>query len=111
MLRAALALLTMLACAVCVQAQAEEKPHDTADVRITFIPPPIRGTLTLGIYDKAGKLVRVLHREATEEAFTVGLNGLITTWDGKDDSGAVLPPGKYHARGYSVGALEVEGVA
>ena len=109
--RVALALLTLLACTVCVQAQDEEKPPKTADVRITFLPPPIKGTLTLGIYNKAGKLVRVLHREATEEAFTVGLNGLITTWDGKDDSGAVLPPGKYHARGYSVGTLEVEGVA
>lgn len=109
--RVALALLILLACTLSARAQDTDTAHEPHGVRITFLPPPIKGTLSLGIYDNAGKLVRVLHREATEEEFTIGLNGLITSWDGKDDSGLVLPPGKYHARGYSVGALEVEGVA
>ncbi len=71
----------------------------------------MEGTLSLGIYDKAGKLVRILAREATEKDFTIGLNGLITSWDGRDDAGRVLPAGTYSARGFSVGKLAVEGVA
>ena len=78
-------------------------------VRITFLPPPLEGTLSLGIHDKAGKLVRTLHREATEKAFTVGLNGFITHWDGKDDAGTVLAAGKYFARGFAVGAVQFKG--
>ncbi|MDR3400955.1 MAG: hypothetical protein P4L99_00525 [Chthoniobacter sp.] len=80
-------------------------------MRITFLPPPMEGTLSLGIYDKKGKLVRTMAREATEKDFTVGLNGLITFWDGKDDTGKVMPPGLYAARGYSVGAIDVDGIA
>ena len=80
-------------------------------MRITFVPPPMEGTLSLGIYDKKGKLVRVMAREATEKDFIIGLNGLITFWDGKDDAGKAMPPGIYAARGFSVGAIEVEGVA
>ena len=71
----------------------------------------MEGTLSLGIYDKTGKLVRTLASEAEEKDFTIGLNGLITHWDGRDDSGKVLPAGAYSARGYSVGAISVEGVA
>jgi hypothetical protein len=89
----------------------EEEPPQTKGVRIMFIPPPMQGTWSLGIYDKKGKLVRVLAREATEKNFTVGLNGLITFWDGRDDSGKALPPGTYSASGYAVGTLEVEGIA
>jgi hypothetical protein len=79
-------------------------------MRITFLPPPMEGTLSLGIYDKKGRLVRVIAREATEKDFIIGLNGLITYWDGKDDAGKNMPPGIYYARGYSVGAIDVEGV-
>ena len=88
---------------------AQEPPP--SGVRITFLPPPMEGTLSLGIYDAAGKLVRVLARDATEKDFTIGLNGLITTWDGRDDGGRALAKGTYSARGFAVGALDVEGVA
>jgi hypothetical protein len=92
---------------------AQETPPSPKElgVRITFLPPPMEGTLSLGIYDKKGKLVRVLAREATEKDFIVGLNGLITHWDGKDDAGMTVAHGTYEIRGYSVGALDVEGVA
>ncbi len=55
--------------------------------------------------------MRRLARRPDRIAFTVGLNGLITSWDGKDDDGKPLPPGKYAARGYAVGQLKVEGEA
>ena len=79
-------------------------------VRIRFLPPPLEGTISLGIYDATGKLVRVLHREADLEEFEIGSDALSTTWDGKNDTGAALPPGKYHARGYAVGEVLVDGI-
>jgi hypothetical protein len=77
-------------------------------VRISFVPPPLDGTISLGIYDTSGKLVRVLHQQASLDAFTIGADALVTKWDGKNDDGEELPAGKYHARGYAVGALLVE---
>ena len=80
-------------------------------VHIRFVPPPLEGTISLGIYDSTGKLVRVLQREAEVEDFEVGSDALGTTWDGKNDRGEMLPPGKYQARGYVVGDnVDVEGV-
>jgi hypothetical protein len=93
-------------------AQEENAPAPKRHgVQITFVPPPMEGTLSLGVFDEAGKLVRILKREATEKEFTLGLNGLITQWDGKNEAGAAAPPGKYSVRGYAVGELDVEGVA
>ena len=107
-----------LACMLCAlpPASAQEDaelppPPKRPGVRITFVPPPLKGTLSLGIFNKAGKLVRTLHREAATKEFVVGLNGLITWWDGKDDAGAVAPSGKYFVRGFAVGAVEFEGEA
>ena len=86
-------------------------PPKRPGVRITFLPPPLDGTLSLGIFNKAGKLVRTLHRAARTKEFVVGLNGLITWWDGKDDAGAAAPVGNYFARGYAVGTVEFQGEA
>jgi len=80
----------------------------TRSVRISFVPPPLEGTISLGIYDGNGKLVRVLHQEAELDEFTVGADALVTQWDGKNDDGEDLPAGKYHARGYLVGHFKVE---
>ena len=79
-------------------------------VRISFLPPPLEGRISLGIYGEGGKLVRVLHREADLDEFDAGDDALNTMWDGKDDAGEPLPPGKYRARGCVVGDLEVEGI-
>ena len=91
----------------------EDQPPPPAKpgVRITFLPPPTEGVLSLGIYDKNRKLVRVLAREATKKDFFVGLNGFITNWDGADDAGKPAPTGTYSARGFAVGELAVEGIA
>jgi hypothetical protein len=55
--------------------------------------------------------VRVLQREDAVSDFTAGHDALETTWDGTDDDGKSLPNGKYHARGFVVGGLKVEGVS
>jgi hypothetical protein len=82
----------------------------TRSVRVSFVPPPLEGTISLGIYDTTGKLVRVLHQEAQLNDFTIGADALVTQWNGKNDAGEDLPAGKYRARGYLVGALKVEDV-
>src|SRR5438094_7785102 len=83
-------------------------PSASRSVPLRFVPPPMEGTISLGIFDSNGKLVRVLHREAKIDIFTVEENSLSTTWDGKNDAGEELPAGKYRARGYLVGKLRVE---
>ena len=91
----------------------QDAPKRSSSVPITFLPPPIENaTYSLGIYDaKTGKLVRRLCEAAGQDTFKIGLNGLNTSWDGKDDDGKPLAPGRYAARGYAVGALKVEGEA
>ena len=110
-----LVLLAGSASAPVLSGQEAEKPVtvERAKIALSFLPPPLEtATYSLGIYDaKTHKLVRRLHEFASEGAFTVGLNGLITSWDGKDDAGKQVPPGRYAARGYAVGALKVEGKA
>lgn len=83
-------------------------PSPARSVRISFVPPPIDGTISLGIYDHAGKIVRVLHQNAHLNDFTIGADALATRWDGKDEGTQDLPSGRYHARGYLVGALNRE---
>src|SRR6478672_5641588 len=80
-------------------------PSPARNVRISFIPPPMDGAISLGIYDQAGKIVRVLHQNAQFDDFAIGADALVTRWDGKDNEHQDLPAGRYHARGYLVGAL------
>jgi hypothetical protein len=83
-------------------------PSPARSVGISFVPPPLEGRISLGIYDAKGKLARVLHQEADLNEFKIGADALMTQWDGKNDDGENLPAGKYHARGYLVGPLKVE---
>lgn len=87
---------------------ASVSPSAWQSVRITFVPPPLEGTISLGIYDHDGKLVRVLHQEAELDEFTVEADGLETKWDGKNDDAEILPAGKYRARGYVVGRCKID---
>src|SRR5207249_6745495 len=83
-------------------------PSPARSVRISFIPPPMDGTISLGIYDQAGKMVRVLHQNAQLNDFAIGADALVTRWDGKDDGHQDLPSGRYRAHGYLVGPLKRE---
>src|SRR5437588_5228312 len=85
-------------------------PSASRSVPLRFVPPPMEGTISLGIFDSDGKLVRVLHREAKIDIFTVEENSLSTTWDGKNEAGEDSPAGKYRGRGYLVGKLKGEDV-
>ena len=83
-------------------------PSPARSVRISFIPPPMDGAISLGIYDQAGKMVRVLHQNAQLDDFTIDPDSLVTRWDGKDDGQQDSPSGRYHARGYLVGPIKRE---
>ena len=80
-------------------------------VEIRFVPPSAEGTVSLGIYDNAGKLVRVLCDEWPIANFSAGLNGLSTEWDGKDSDGQPVAAGAYTARGFHMGDVAVDGEA
>ncbi len=83
-------------------------PSSTQDIAFAV---PGEGLISLGVFNKAGKLVRILHALDGEEAFRIGLNGYITRWDGLDSAGQKVPAGRYFVRGYLVGDVLVEGVA
>ena len=111
--------LLLFTCGPAIYSQDSPTPIGTAaptpspsarSIRISFVPPPLDGTISLGIYDAKGKLVRVLFREADINEFTIGHDALSTTWDGKDDAGENVPAGKYSAHGFVVGDLKIEGV-
>ena len=76
-------------------------------VRISFVPPPLEGKISLGIYDEWNKLVRVLHQEAEFDEFAIGADALSTKWDGKDDYDYDLPAGKYSARGFLIAPMKI----
>jgi hypothetical protein len=107
-------LVALLVALLALQAIAQESPAPSAaperNIRISFVPPPLDGTISLGVYDEKGKLVRVLFREADINEFKIGNDALATTWDGKNDAGENLPAGKYSAHGVVVGDLKIEGV-
>lgn len=84
--------------------------HARGTQEIAFAVPG-EGLISLGVFNKAGKLVRTLHALDGEEAFRIGLNGFITQWDGLGDDGQKVPAGRYFLRGYLVGDVLVEGVA
>jgi hypothetical protein len=90
-------------------AGAEENPE--TGKQLAFIPPPVEGVISLGVYDTRGKLVRVLKQAAEIDSFKSGLNGLFVDWDGADANGKVVPAGKYFARGVLIGDVNVSGVA
>ena len=108
----ALLRLIFLTAAVCCCASiaSAEESHAGA-VPIQFVPAAGSGTVSLGIYEREGRLVRVLCDEWPFSRFRIGLNGLSTTWDGKDNDGQPVPEGTYTARGFVVGDVAISGEA
>ncbi len=98
-------------------APASDVPDDTTEVavsppvRITFAPPELSGRFVVGVFNAEGFLVRTLMTDEDESVFDIGLNGFITSWDGKTSDDKDAPAGRYSVRGSVVGGVEVEGVA
>lgn len=85
--------------------------HAQQTVPYEFAIPEFTRTLSLGVYDESGKLIRRLVESAPLESFEIGLNGLIGKWDGKNDGGELVAPGVYQIRGYAIGDVQAEGAA
>lgn len=79
--------------------------------QLLFVPPPVEGVISLGVYDNKGKIVRVLKKEAELDSFKSGSDGLVIDWDRNDSQGKPVPNGKYFARGVLIGDVKIEGVA
>ena len=100
-------LVTLLMPALSLYAQDEE----SAGNQLMFVPPPVEGVISLGVYDNKGKLVRVLKKGASIDSFKSGLNGLFIDWDRNDQQGKPVPNGKYFAKGVLTGDVKIVGVA
>src|ERR1700756_3533663 len=85
--------------------------EETSSNQLMFIPPPVEGVISLGVYDSKGKLVRVLKKAASIDSFKSGLNGLFIDWDRNDSQGKPVPSGKYFAKGVLVRDVKIAGVA
>src|ERR1700737_2559677 len=61
----------------------EQTPSATParNIQLRFVPPPMEGTISLGVFDSKQKLVRVLHREATIDDFRIDETSLNRTGD------------------------------
>lgn len=98
-------MMLILPCGVVAQDRAQESLTSTNPAisshlcRFAVALPEMEGPLTLGIFSPEGNLIRLLYRDAPIDSIPAGLNGLLISWDGKDDSGAQVPIGLYHARG------------
>ena len=90
---------------------AQTSPAPVAGRQIMFVPPPLEGVISLGVYDTRGKLVRVLAKAAGVDSFKAGLDGLVTDWDGNDAAGKPVPRGRYFARGVLIGDVQISGIA
>src|ERR1700751_5403337 len=85
--------------------------EETSASQLMFVPPPVEGVISLGVYDSKAKLVRILKRAAAIDSFKSGLNGLLIDWDHNDAHGKPVPSGKFFARGVLIGDVKVAGVA
>jgi hypothetical protein len=92
-------------------APLHSQDEETSSNQLIFVPPPIEGVISLGVYDSKGKIVRVLKKGAGIDSFKSGLNGLFIDWDETDVQGKPVPSGKYFARGVLTGDVKIAGVA
>jgi hypothetical protein len=79
--------------------------------QLMFVPPPVEGVISLGVYDSKGKLLRVLKKSAELDSFKSGSDGLVIDWDRNDSQGKPVQNGKYFAHGVLIGDVKIEGVA
>src|SRR5438105_6733995 len=85
--------------------------EETDGNQLTFVPPPVEGVISLGVYDGKGKLIRVLKKSAEIDSFKIGSDGLVIDWDRNDSQGKPVPNGKYFAGCVLTGDVKIEGVA
>jgi hypothetical protein len=104
-------LLTILACLLLAAFPPFLRAQDeTESEQLMFIPPPVQGVISLGVYDEKGKLVKVLKKAADISSFKASLNGLYVDWNWTDAEGKPVPGDRYFARGVLIGDIGVKGI-
>jgi len=96
------AMIVLLALQIDCSAETQKPCAITFEVAL----PELEGPITLGVFSKDGSLVRLLYRDTPIDKIPSGLNGLLVTWDGRDDQGGMVAPGIYRARGIIHGSLQ-----
>src|SRR5207244_6587219 len=66
-------------------------PSTARNVALRFVPPPMEGTITLGVFDSNDKLVCLLHRAAKVDTVRIDDHALIGPWAGNDSVSEVVP--------------------
>jgi hypothetical protein len=67
--------------------------------------PEAEGPVTIAVFSADGRRIRTLCRDADVAAMQPGLNGLIMSWDGRDDADDDAPQGRYRVRGLVHGRI------
>jgi len=89
----------------CPTARSAQSGTNNPSQSFAVALPELEGPVTMGIFSSEGNLVRLLYQDAAVDSIPAGLNGLIMTWDGKDDLGRDVPAGTYMARGLVHGPI------
>lgn len=113
----AILLAGMILCSF-VFAHAQDRAQESVSIpassqkicKFAVALPEMDGPVTLGIFSPQGNLVRLLYRDAPVDAIPAGLNGLLVSWNGKDDAGSEVPAGTYDALGLVHGKLALSSV-
>ncbi|HEY5751677.1 MAG TPA: hypothetical protein VIT21_00880 [Chthoniobacterales bacterium] len=92
-------------------AQENAPAQDKRKISVQLTPPPFDGTVSAGVFDEKGNLIRILLKDAEPDTLPAALNGWILSWDGKKSDGSEAPAGKYWIRGVIAGDVKIEGEA
>ena len=87
----------------------ERPPQPTLKI-VVALPQP-EGTLSLGIFNAAGKIVKTLASEQEISSLKSNLNGIELLWDCTGEKGLPVTGSNYRAKGFLVSDLSTQGEA
>ena len=88
---------------------AERPPPPPLKI-VVALPQP-EGTLSLGIFNAAGKIVKTLATEQEISSLKSNLNGIELLWDCTGEKGLPVTGSNYRAKGFLVSDLSTQGEA
>ena len=80
---------------ICSSSALEPLPAPKNQISVELAPPPLEGTVSIGVFDSAGKCIRVLAKGVDQESIPSALNGFQIIWDGKNEAGGIAVNGDY----------------
>lgn len=83
----------------------------SGNLKLVVALPQPEGTLSLGIFNAAGKIVKTLASEQEVSSLKSHLNGVELLWDGTGEKGLPVQGSTYRAKGFLVGDLSTQGEA